>query len=168
MKIMGSLGEPKKLAYWFGQMVTGKDLISWGLKPGPEFAQILEHCKTLDRAEAEAFARSCIKEKLKGEHKGPAVKSGSVLEWLLSFPFCPNSIEGKHLEASNSEKRRWLEQKAVLINGFQPGPDASMDNQFPIWQLVFFPNANRKTTMVDDTPNEKATWFDVAGKILKE
>ena len=57
----------------------------------------------------------------------------------------PLSIEGKHLgQPSNGEVKRWLENKAVKINGKFPLPN---DNIYhPIKELVFFPNGKRKTT----------------------
>jgi hypothetical protein len=55
------------------------------------------------------------------------------------------SVE-KFQVASNSEKRRWLQNKAVIINGERPGPDTMLD--FPLGQLVFFPKGNRRITMI--------------------
>ncbi len=65
--------------------------------------------------------------------------------FLREVPFFPVSIEGKQMKASNSEKRRWLQNKAVLINGERPGPDDWI--VFPIEELVFFPKGKRRTTI---------------------
>jgi len=47
-------------------------------------------------------------------------------------------------EASNSEVRRWLKNKAVQINGKRPG--VCDEIVFPIFEFVFFPKGKRKTT----------------------
>jgi hypothetical protein len=44
--------------------------------------------------------------------------------------------------ATNSERRRWLQNKAVIINGVKPQPDDEVT--FPINQLVFFPKSQKK------------------------
>jgi len=57
------------------------------------------------------------------------------------------SIEKPCEKASNSEKRRWLEQKSILLNGKRPGPDDVME--INIFELIFFPKSEkRKTTIV--------------------
>lgn len=48
--------------------------------------------------------------------------------------------------ATNSEKRRWLQNKSVIINDKKPGPDEEIE--FPISNLVFFPKSNLKITML--------------------
>lgn len=58
----------------------------------------------------------------------------------------PMSIERTCTVASGSEVRRWLKNKAVLINGETPGPEDEVT--FPIRQLVFFPKSKRKTTVL--------------------
>ena len=40
--------------------------------------------------------------------------------------------------ASNSELKRWLQNKAVIVNGEPLLPDEEMD--FPIFSLILFPN----------------------------
>lgn len=75
------------------------------------------------------------------------IEVGIVTAWgfLRDFPFCPWSVE-RTGKATNSEKRRWLQNKAVIINGERPGPDDSIT--YPITELVFFPKGKRKTTMM--------------------
>jgi len=65
---------------------------------------------------------------------------------IMHLGVIPMSIEKECEPASNSEVRRWLRNKAVLINGARPGPEDEI--QFPITQLVFFPKAKRKTTVI--------------------
>lgn len=48
-------------------------------------------------------------------------------------------------KASNSELKRWLQNKAVEINGLRPKFDDEVD--FPITQMVLFPKKNRTTLM---------------------
>ena len=71
----------------------------------------------------------------------------TAFQFLKEFPYLPVSIErplsGK---PSNSEKRRWLTNKAVLVNGVRPTPDEEI--KYHITELVFFPRGKRKTTMV--------------------
>lgn len=70
-----------------------------------------------------------------------------ALEFILSMrPAVPFSIEKGCQEATNSEIRRWLKSKAIVING--ETPDWNDEIVFPVTQLVFFPkSARRKTTL---------------------
>lgn len=78
----------------------------------------------------------------------------TALEWLISLrPALPASIERSagdfklgELNPSNSEVRRWLKNKAVLVNGEVLEAGEEMD--FPVFSLVFFPKGNRRTTVV--------------------
>lgn len=74
--------------------------------------------------------------------------AGTIWEWLCTNDCLKGmlSIEGKTMLASNSERKRWLENGAVLINGKKPKPFDKME--LPIIELVFFPNSKRKITMV--------------------
>lgn len=58
----------------------------------------------------------------------------------------PMSVERKCEHPSGLELRRWLDQGAVIING--KTPKAAEEVEFPIEQLVFFPNAKRRTTVI--------------------
>lgn len=122
-------------------IMTSKELLEAGIKPGPLFGKALK-CKTIEEAKSLVELESKPKKKKK---KTLDVPQGSVLEWLLSFPFCPSSREGDCLgKASNSEKRRWLDNNSIIINGKKvkatdPMPDF-------VWELIFFPNG-RKVTM---------------------
>lgn len=55
------------------------------------------------------------------------------------------NMAGKGIPASNSEIKRWLKSKSVVINGQRPGPFDEIE--FPVWQLVFFPKGKRRTTL---------------------
>ena len=73
----------------------------------------------------------------------------NAFEYLKSFPFLPPSTEGKKCgRPSNSEIRRWLEKKSVIINGVKANYDDEIN--FPIIELIFFPNSNRKCTMIQE------------------
>lgn len=70
----------------------------------------------------------------------------TVLEYLNSLrPALPLSSErhgerGECLTMSNSELRRCLEQKAILLNGER---DWKITDEAPpyVWQLVFYPKS---------------------------
>jgi hypothetical protein len=149
-------------------VLTGNDLIAIGLKPGRDFAEILAKTAMMtNREEAISFAKTFIKTGTT-EKKGPMVKPGSVLEWLLACrSLVPAHVEGRAGAVTNSEIKRLLENHAVLINGCTPGIDASIENQFPIHQLVFWPKGNRKTTLLDEANlRHKSPWLDVNGNLL--
>lgn len=60
--------------------------------------------------------------------------------WLISLhSVCSfQTREGKKVgKASNSELKRWLQNKAVVVNGEPLAWDAQMD--FPIFSVVLFP-----------------------------
>lgn len=71
----------------------------------------------------------------------------TALEYLISLPHVPMALNGnKPCAASNSERRRWLESRSVIINGVKPGPQDEI--VFPVNELVFFPKGERRTTML--------------------
>lgn len=47
---------------------------------------------------------------------------------------------------SNSELKRWLKKKSVLVNGTTP--DVNDEVIFPINQLVFFPKSPHRVTTI--------------------
>lgn len=67
------------------------------------------------------------------------MKEDSVWHWLCHC----DVFNGM---GSNSEKRRWLENKSVLLNGETPSPDNNKPNV--IWELVIFCKSEHKITMV--------------------
>ena len=70
----------------------------------------------------------------------------NAIEWLQNFPYLPDSREGKKVgRPSNSELRRWCKNGSVLINGKKVTPGDKME--WPIYQLVFFPQSTGKVTM---------------------
>lgn len=143
-------------------MLTGKDLIEIGLKPGPAFPKILSECNQCStREDAIAKAKTFLSNEPKATSK-PLVAPGSVLEWFLNNKWLvPPFLEGRTAEPSNSEIRRVFENKAVIINGIAPPANALM--QLPIWQLIWFPKSQKRCTMVDDTPKTKQIWCDTDG-----
>ena len=73
----------------------------------------------------------------------------TALDFLCSIPHVPMVLHGNEpRKASNSERRRWLENSSVLINGAKPKPLDEI--QFPIEQLIVFPkNQKSRCTMID-------------------
>jgi len=160
-------------------MLNGKDLISLGIKPGPDFSVILEKSKSFaTKDEAIAFAKTFIKP-VENKVKNKFVEEGSVFDFFLNEGrhLLPGFLEGTSSVPSNSEIRRLIENKAVVVNGIAPTLTACMDNQFPIWQLIFFPNGKRRTTVIDEPsfcilpdgtkqPENASPWVDVKGNPL--
>lgn len=69
-----------------------------------------------------------------------------ALDFICSIPHVPMQFNGTQpVTASNSEKRRWLQNHSVIINGTKPNWNDEIE--FPIEQLVFFPKSNRRCTM---------------------
>ena len=54
---------------------------------------------------------------------------------------------------SKGERRRLLINKAVIINGARPGPTEEI--QFPIDELIFFPNSKNRCTMIYESSVDK-------------
>jgi hypothetical protein len=178
-------------------MLTGKDLIALGLKSGPDFSRILKECRDMDRDTAIAHAMSFIKPEQQ-KVRAPFAKPDSVLEWLISpikdhtywtnqrtgekvyvkwkhhtimtgfRDWIPPFLEGRQSDPTNSEIKRLLENRSVLINGFAPPPDGSMLNQLPVWQVIFFPKSKdaRRTLIDDPRPVDANPWFDCDGNPL--
>lgn len=150
-------------------MLNGKDLISLGLKPGKDFATILEKVSNMSSREAAIdFAKSFLDNNYRPA-KSNAVKENSVLSLFLNDfrRFVPSFLESRTAEPSSSEIRRMFDNKAVVINGFAPPAEGCIDNQFPIWESIFFPSGKRKTTLISDKkPIDANPWFDCDGNIL--
>lgn len=70
----------------------------------------------------------------------------TALEIIKEIGVIPMSVEKPCTVPSNSEIRRWLDQQAVIINGKKPKANDKVE--FPITQLVFFPKAKRRTTVI--------------------
>ncbi len=73
-----------------------------------------------------------------------------AFDYLKSLPkqFLPKSVIKGIREVSNAELKRWLNDKAVIINGETPAANDSIS--FPVEELVFFPAGKRKTTLVKE------------------
>lgn len=70
-----------------------------------------------------------------------------ALKFICSIPHVPMQFNGdKAVVASNSEKRRWLQNHSIIINGVKPNWNDEIC--FPVTELVFFPKSNRRTTMI--------------------
>jgi hypothetical protein len=71
----------------------------------------------------------------------------TALQWILSLrPALPMSIERPCTHASNSEVKRWMQQRAVIVNGEPVAPDAPLRG-CDVGSLVFFPKGARRTTL---------------------
>lgn len=71
----------------------------------------------------------------------------NALQWLISLrPAIPMSVERPGTAMSNGELRRHITQGGVLVNGERITADEQID--FPVFSLVFFPKAARRTTIV--------------------
>lgn len=71
----------------------------------------------------------------------------SALQWLISLrPAIPMSVERPGAAMSNGELRRHISQGGVLVNGERITADEPID--FPVFSLIFFPKAARRTTIV--------------------
>lgn len=71
----------------------------------------------------------------------------TAFEYLKSVPYLPASREGRKCgQPSNSEIRRWLMKKSVIINGTKPLPGDEIN--FPIRKLIFFPSGESKCTIL--------------------
>ncbi len=56
------------------------------------------------------------------------------------------SREQLKILVDSGEIKRWLQNSAVIINGSRPKPEDVVD--FPVTELIFFPNGQRRTTYV--------------------
>jgi hypothetical protein len=152
-------------------MLTSKELMELGFKPGPELGLAIKAIKSAStREEAITIATELLPAQKEKVDRKPHVPVGSVLEWLLNEGkhLVPPFLEQRKSEPSNSEIRRLLENRSILLNGFMADVNSSMDNQFPIWQLIFFPKAHRRCTLVDDLPPIGACdWFNVNGELVQ-
>lgn len=70
-----------------------------------------------------------------------------LLKELRNKIYLPHCCEKKEHRGipSNSELTRWLNDKAIVINGLTP--TAQEEVNFPVTQLIFFPKGKRKTTI---------------------
>lgn len=127
-------------------MLTSQDLIAAGIKPGELFGRILKGCQTID--EALAVWEEHLTQKSRNTIAGKKIIPGSCWHWLINcIAFHGlSSREFPGTIASNSEKRRWLESGGIRINNCFPKPDDMVN--FPIFDLVLFPNSKNRITML--------------------
>ena len=133
-------------------MLTSQELKDAGIKPGPLFGKCLQ-LNSIE--EALAFVTANTKTDTR---KSIKMVSGSIWEYLCKHPHFAgmSSIEMSGQVASNSEKRRWIEQGAICLNtttNWKPDdliPTIVNDGDvlYQIYHLVFFPNSSRKVTFV--------------------
>lgn len=83
------------------------------------------------------------------EKKEKETNPDSIFNFLAGLPrsWIPMHIKGNLPEKiSNSELRRLLDSGGVIVNNVAPKAEDSFE--FPIWELIFFPKSDRRTTMI--------------------
>ncbi len=76
-----------------------------------------------------------------------------AFKFVKTLEYLPSSTEGSKLgRPSNSEIRRWLLKRSIVINGVRPLSGDELC--FPIKGLIFFPSSKKKTTMVNEGETE--------------
>ena len=118
-------------------MVTAKQIVAMGFS-GKRVGEILKILNKCSPEEVEEFLNTGEVPKNPGSVK---LTPGTVWWWLCHHP-CVIGIKS----ASNSEKRRWLETSAVIINGTALKADDPMPDT--VESLVFFPNSQLRITML--------------------
>jgi len=72
----------------------------------------------------------------------------NLIDFLTKqLPCLPMSTERPCTVPTRSEVKRWIKNKAIIING-EKDHDPNEEVDFPIFTLVFFPKGKRKTTMI--------------------
>jgi hypothetical protein len=130
--------------------LTSKDLVDLGIKPGPIFRKIFVATAGLLRETALALAVSIRDDDVvpaRGTKMGPRIKPGSIFAWLVALPFVPATSAPNPMWASNSEKRRMIEQGAIRLNWHN---DWNADDPMPpvVWEFTFFPSGARESTQI--------------------
>ena len=70
----------------------------------------------------------------------------TALEWLRS------SEIKEWMNLSNSQIQHYLKNKAIQISGKRPNWNEEIE--FPVWQLIFFPNGNKITLQDKEEPQK--------------
>lgn len=89
----------------------------------------------------------------------------NVLTYLTALrPCMPTSAERAPAVMTNGEVRRLLKNKAILINGDN---DWAADEEVPewVWELVYFPKAKRRTTLVQFNFADLLTLYPVCATV---
>ena len=123
--------------------MTAQDVMKWGFS-GKSVGEILKQSKKWSNDEIQEFLQSGKKP----ECQKIEMITGSVWEWLCKHPCLQNLFSrdtGDIKIASNGEKRRWLENKNVKLNGDFPSPDSLMPSK--VTELIFFPGSKFQCTI---------------------
>jgi hypothetical protein len=70
----------------------------------------------------------------------------TALNAIKEIGVIPMSAEKPCSHPSNSEIMRWCNNGSVIINGKKPKANEIVE--FPIKELIFFPKAKRRTTVI--------------------
>jgi len=119
-------------------MLTAQDVLKHNFT-GSAVGQILKNSKTWTTEQIDHF--KATGEKPVFEKKDFSAKPGSVFEWFLTNP-CVSTLLG----SSKTQKRNWLTEGAVTINGRK----VDCDTEFPetLISLVFFSGSKSQITML--------------------
>jgi hypothetical protein len=115
-------------------MLSKEELIELGFER-ERLGKAFKIIKGLKTREECLKALNNFNQGIKAERKDRIVP-GSVLEFFIGIKFMPGTQQV--FPASNNEKRRMLENKAITINGMKPGPDDPMIPRDCLWEIVFF------------------------------
>lgn len=121
-------------------MLNAVQLLNIGFQ-GPQIGSLIKESKIDGWTSEEIETFLTTKVKPLREKDDFSIKEDSVLEWFINNP-CVKDLLG----SSNSQKRRWLQEGAVLLNGKR----ADCDDEMPtnINELIFFPSSKLKITMI--------------------
>ena len=108
--------------------------MSHGIK-GKRVGEILKLSKSWSEDEISTFLNLGLTPK----REKVGISEGTVLHWFVNNP-CVCGL----LNSSISQKRRWLDEGAVVINGKKL---KSEDKMPELESLVFFPNGNKITLL---------------------
>lgn len=134
--------------------LTAQQVLSKGFS-GKKVGEIIKWSKEWDEDQIQGFLSTG---KIPDIKKDTAIKPWTCLWWFINNP-CVKDLLG----SSNSQKRRWLEEGAVVINGQKLGPDdpfPGYDDDKIITQLIFFPNGSTITMIDGKLPQEKFVEYE--------
>lgn len=120
-------------------MLTSQDIMSHGYT-GKKVGEILKYSKTWTEDQVIKFRQTGVRPTF--AKKDLSIKLDSVLSWFVNNE-CVNTLK----QSSITQKRQWLNDGAILINGIRVKPD----DKFP-WgklnSLVFFNGSKHQITML--------------------
>ncbi len=124
-------------------MITVQNILEKGFT-GKKVGEIIKESKSWNPAQIDTFLKSGLIPKKEFEK----VEKGSILDWICTSEIFETmcSIEGSHSIASKSERRRWIENGSLKINGIKVGINDFVPMK--IDSLVFFEGSSHQITML--------------------